>query len=613
MPAERHQTRQHRKARKVPPRPLPRITDPYAPPEDPEDVAETMEELRSEEANRVIQNAMVALLKQLYEKASTADAEDADIYLDAYETQKIKYEDSFGKFVPDSENAAWFARKAPRAEELRVARLAAMDATDHDDPAMALALDLGEKFEEDFGQAFSDDLNFHFERFASHAASARCLHFVHGDDVTKWAARAEQPVTFDICNPYPEGHHRRGDFDNKLRKLKALADEERTDMHRTEMSRRRRRAESLLSAELQVSIQLLPDLKRRDWWCGSTQDVGQTVSTTDWFIVNVATHKLRYNIRYPQHQPAFAILDGAFRIEPRVRLVQSLCSLFEPYRRPRIHTDKPRAFRRSVDSATQKYSTAALSMPVGIISGMLVPGCKLTLLLQIGLNCHRLITPADFEILHKRPGADFLTAGIIFDLRQFSDSPPFKTFSSYIFGILDLTRPPFFRCWEFVPKGRHSLQIDYGPPIGLATRSRSKAGNIFNYTRDSDPLLFKHRESYVTRGSKLSFEVELCLLTGTRRLEEEWDSGYTSQVEAMPYDSPKLCEVRLDTPISVRVQGRQRGYAFKFALAGTSTTLRQRRLCQSQAIRDKISNIFVPAMATDPEATPPPAIRLDGP
>ncbi|KAJ7121810.1 hypothetical protein C8R43DRAFT_959588 [Mycena crocata] len=205
MPAQRHQTRQHRKARKVPPRPLPRITDPYAPPEDPEDIAETMEELRSEEANRVIQNATVALLKQLYgptEKASTADAEDADIYLDAYET------------------------RTPRAEELRVARMAAMDATDHDDPAMALALDLGEKFEEDFGQAFSDDLNFHFERFASHAASARCLHFVHGDDVTKWAARAEQPVTFDICNPYPEGHHRRGDFDNKLRKLKALADED---------------------------------------------------------------------------------------------------------------------------------------------------------------------------------------------------------------------------------------------------------------------------------------------------------------------------------------------------------------------------------------------------
>ncbi|KAJ7147942.1 hypothetical protein C8R43DRAFT_952951 [Mycena crocata] len=229
MPAQRHQTRQHRKARKVPPRPLPRITDPYAPPEDPEDIAETMEELRSEEANRVIQNATVALLKQLYgptEKASTADAEDADIYLDAYETRKIKYEDSFGKFVPDAENAAWFARKAPRAEELRVARMAAMDATDHDDPAMALALDLGEKFEEDFGQAFSDDLNFHFERFASHAASARCLHFVHGDDVTKWAARAEQPVTFDICNPYPEGHHRRGDFDNKLAASTVCTDED---------------------------------------------------------------------------------------------------------------------------------------------------------------------------------------------------------------------------------------------------------------------------------------------------------------------------------------------------------------------------------------------------
>ncbi|KAJ7149088.1 hypothetical protein C8R43DRAFT_1128848 [Mycena crocata] len=196
-----------------------------------------MEELRSEEANRVIQNATVALLKQLYEKASTADAEDADIYLDAYETRKIKYEDSFGKFVPDAENAAWFASQSASGRgteggtdggkyKLLTNTRCAVDATDHDDPAMALALDLGEKFEEDFGQAFSDDLNFHFERFASHAASARCLHFVHGDDVTKWAARAEQPVTFDICNPYPEGHHRRGDFDNKLRKLKALADED---------------------------------------------------------------------------------------------------------------------------------------------------------------------------------------------------------------------------------------------------------------------------------------------------------------------------------------------------------------------------------------------------
>ncbi|KAJ7108364.1 hypothetical protein C8R43DRAFT_962908 [Mycena crocata] len=389
--------------------------------------------------------------------------------------------------------------------------------------------------------------------------------------------------------------------------------------------------ERLQSSRTSSIIQLLPDLKRRDWWCGSTQDVGlagtywfnfgasQTVSTTDWFIVNVATHKLRYNIRYPQHQPAFAILDGAFRIEPRVSTGSESLFPFEPYRRPRIHTDKPRAFRRSVDSATQKYSTAALSMPVGIISGMLVPGCKLTLLLQIGLNCHRLITPADFEILHNAvnasfrlelkalrlltsAGADFLTAGIILTCANFVTPPLFKTsrvtsLVSWMLGVC-AERPSLSsnRLWT-ADWTRYSVTFKGWEYLQLYAGLRS------------DPLLFKHREyvyidcgvglwlNYVcSPGLGLDFARAVFLQNRVRfsRL-------------GLCFTSPRLWLIR---PISVRVQGRQRVTRSSLPLRGLQQPYANAAFAN---LKLSISNIFVPAMATDPEATPPPAIRLDGP
>ncbi|KAJ7093033.1 hypothetical protein C8R43DRAFT_1169856 [Mycena crocata] len=53
-----------------------------------------------------------------------------------------------------------------------------------------------------------------------------------------------------------------------------------------------------------------------------------------------------------------------------------------------------------------------------------------------------------------------------------------------------LARHSFFKCWEFVPKGRDYLQINNGPLIGLPSRSCSKlkAGSLFTSTQDSDYL-----------------------------------------------------------------------------------------------------------------------------
>lgn len=40
-------------------------------------------------------------------------------------SQVDRYEDAYGKFVPDAQNAAWFAKKAPRVAELALVRVKA--------------------------------------------------------------------------------------------------------------------------------------------------------------------------------------------------------------------------------------------------------------------------------------------------------------------------------------------------------------------------------------------------------------------------------------------------------------------------------------------------------
>ncbi|KAJ7142036.1 hypothetical protein C8R43DRAFT_1131037 [Mycena crocata] len=201
--------------------PLPRITDPYWPWEEPENDSEIM----AVEKVRVAHNSeSVDSKKYTVKKAASSNSAKAEAAQRKYEVEELRYERIYGKFVPDAANAAWFRRKAPRVDELLVARAAAVDATSHDEPCMQRYLTLATEFETDFGHQFSakDGTDHHFDRMAFHAAQANGLKVIYGDDDVKIAEIITKPVVFDIHNPYPECHPRRGDFDSKLRKLSAL-------------------------------------------------------------------------------------------------------------------------------------------------------------------------------------------------------------------------------------------------------------------------------------------------------------------------------------------------------------------------------------------------------
>ncbi|KAJ7093017.1 hypothetical protein C8R43DRAFT_1141861 [Mycena crocata] len=209
----------------------------------------------------------------------------------------------------------------------------------------------------------------------------------------------------------------------------------------------------------------------------------------------------------PQQQPTFAILNGAPRIKPRVGLVPDLCSLFEPYRHPRIHTDKPRAFRRWLNSATQKYSTAALSMPIldSVVADWLLPRTPKSFtnvanaifcLELVSLDFkNQLILTFESDFLLQTVKSDSLKTDIIFTSGGIligSDFPPLLRYGrDYLRLALirrlatlqdfvelhrvlvswvrrSLTRPPYIRKLEFcVPKGCDYLQN------GLRTADRT--------------------------------------------------------------------------------------------------------------------------------------------
>ncbi|KAJ7143432.1 hypothetical protein C8R43DRAFT_1130846 [Mycena crocata] len=209
--------------------------------------------------------------------------------------------------------------------------------------------------------------------------------------------------------------------------------------------------------------------------------------------------------------------------------VQSLCSFFVPYRRYRIHPEKPRVLRPSPDSATRKYPATALSMPVGIILGALtrrVIGSLPLLVLHIGfivtdwllpqtpksftnaVNAsfrlelvsldfnNKLILAFESEFYFKtRAGADFshpatLRPGLSLTCANSSTRHSLRfcrvTSGPGILGAFKFESPAIHsEAGICAPKGR-----DYhcGPLIGLPSRSCSKlkAGSIFTYTQDSD-------------------------------------------------------------------------------------------------------------------------------
>ncbi|KAJ7602058.1 hypothetical protein DFH06DRAFT_1351743 [Mycena polygramma] len=226
MPAARVRHRQPQ--RKTPSRRLPRITDPYAPREALETGAQTASEKREEEKLRVTANRRIVRLQKQHEKAVAGNLSIANeaareqANLPTFMAQRLavqEYEKLYGKFVADAENRAWFARKKPRMEELMKLRQVAEDIDRHDNIAMVVYLQRARAFEEDFGHEFCghDGLDEHFKEMASHAHSAARLRERNSNNVEAMVAEAARPLSFEVSNPYPVGHPRRGDFDDWLR------------------------------------------------------------------------------------------------------------------------------------------------------------------------------------------------------------------------------------------------------------------------------------------------------------------------------------------------------------------------------------------------------------
>ncbi|KAJ7601467.1 hypothetical protein DFH06DRAFT_1352756 [Mycena polygramma] len=222
MPATRR-TRRQRPTKS----PLPRITDPYAPRGEDDPLPVTAEKV-AEERERVTANKRVCRLLRKHERTVAASAsipndaerqeKTSETWVDHFMAVR-EYECRYGKFVPDAENAAWQARKKPRMEELYKLRAVAQDVYDYNHIAVVIYLTRERAFAEDFGHDFSgyDGLDEHFKQLEAYADSAAHLRQWKKNDLVAMIAEAERPFTFEIHNPYPDGHPRREDFDAKMR------------------------------------------------------------------------------------------------------------------------------------------------------------------------------------------------------------------------------------------------------------------------------------------------------------------------------------------------------------------------------------------------------------
>ncbi|KAJ7033972.1 hypothetical protein C8F04DRAFT_1183723 [Mycena alexandri] len=205
--------------------PVPRITDPYAPRDEDDVYPETSAEKAATEEVRADFNRKIVLLQKKHETlvaaTSTSNATGADegAERDAAIFDMQAYEDIYGKFLPDADVSEWMVRKKIRETELLKLREAAGGIGEHDHQDMVLYLAREGAFEDDFGHEFSgnDGLDGHFKRMALHASSAQELALCHDNDKPRMLAAAALPVTFDIYNPYKEGHPDREAFDETFR------------------------------------------------------------------------------------------------------------------------------------------------------------------------------------------------------------------------------------------------------------------------------------------------------------------------------------------------------------------------------------------------------------
>ncbi|KAJ6545759.1 hypothetical protein B0H19DRAFT_1076020 [Mycena capillaripes] len=216
----------------APPRPfanlpeiLPRITEPYSGDHGYEPFLGSFASVLSVEAARAAHNKEVCQLRKAYISEKAMDEGDSWDAMTEYYRSKSSYQEMYGKFVPDSQNAAWFAKINPRIAELLMARKSLANVEHHDHPDMVKYLAAAEAFEEEFEHPFTahdaeDGLDEHFNRMAFHACIAKGL----AGDPNKLAEVLSTPLTFTVYNPYLREEYRSEfndeDFDRKLRDIK---------------------------------------------------------------------------------------------------------------------------------------------------------------------------------------------------------------------------------------------------------------------------------------------------------------------------------------------------------------------------------------------------------
>ncbi|KAF8183521.1 hypothetical protein K438DRAFT_1766810 [Mycena galopus ATCC 62051] len=158
------------------------------------------------------------------------DRRDADWEAEcAYTPFKFLYEQQYGQFVPDPENADWFTKINPRIAGLLIARESVAKIYQHDHPAIVKYLADAKDFKEDFGHEFSahdadDGHDQYFNCMAFHAWLAKELKSKCDGNPDKLAEVLSTPLTFTVFNPYNADDFRSDfndkDFNAKLRGIK---------------------------------------------------------------------------------------------------------------------------------------------------------------------------------------------------------------------------------------------------------------------------------------------------------------------------------------------------------------------------------------------------------
>ncbi|KAK7059987.1 hypothetical protein R3P38DRAFT_3168440 [Favolaschia claudopus] len=210
--------------------PLRRITDPYKPPEQwlsPPGPGEEIdvpvpriseEDMKVEEPARILHNAKISKLEKANASAHCKlekmswETTDARAYIKArdragdklrdYTRELWDYQDKYGKWVPDADNAAWFQRKGIREEALLALRKLAVTTQAQSDFIKYFAK--ADAFREDFGHNFyhDDGLDDYLKQVEHRLQCARSLDEMFAGDSTKMAEYACQPVVFECFMPF---------------------------------------------------------------------------------------------------------------------------------------------------------------------------------------------------------------------------------------------------------------------------------------------------------------------------------------------------------------------------------------------------------------------------